>query len=215
MMIYLSDGEVIHRQYAVLPSRALVDRELTHEEFRTLAALCAFTNSVGVCWPGTQLLGRILGKTHPTVIRTIQRLQRRGYVRKLEPKDFQRETAKFGKAARYQVLFEPDAPLPTWEEVQVAAMLVPESERPANINDNGIERVENHPLALSLAHAYARGVQEATGQTVVIANVIRSAHQHAADGVTPEAMRKASYAACKAALEARRGVPGIGEVSCS
>jgi hypothetical protein len=95
-----------------------LDRDLAAVQFRTLAALCIYTNSHGVCWPGVETLSKIVGSDKAVISRTITRLVKLGYVRRLRPQDYQMEHAKFGKINRYQVLYQPDAPLPTWEEVK-------------------------------------------------------------------------------------------------
>ena len=204
------------RRFSIMPSRAPSDQRLGITELRVLGALCIYTNSAGVCWPTMETLANASGyAVRLSVNNAIKKLKALGYVRQLRSKDY---AASGWRINRYQVLWTGDEPMPRLEDIHLpmprAEMIDDDSERRTNGIAKGAGDAE-HSLALSLAHAYARGVQEATGQTVVIANVIRSAHQHAADGVTPETMRQAAYAACKAALAARRGVPGITEVSCS
>jgi hypothetical protein len=166
MMKSHSETEIeIKRQWSVIPVRALLDRKLHQSHFRVLVALCVFTNSHGVCWPGVKTIGAILDVDPASVSRAITRLVKAGYVRKLRPQDYQMEHAKFGKINRYQVLYQPDAPLPSWEEVQSSQLLSPASEAPdAHMNDIGGvgEGNASTSLAHSLAHAYARAVERAS-----------------------------------------------------
>jgi hypothetical protein len=146
----------IKRQWSILPVRALLDRDMTQSEFRVLCAMCIYTNAHGVCWPGTKTIGAIVGTDHGNVSRTIQKLVRRKYVRKLEPKDFQMEFAKFGKINRYQVLYEEGAALPSWEEVQSSMILAPSDEVPdTHINDIG-GAGDDDRFEHTLAHSRAR-----------------------------------------------------------
>ena len=67
----------IKRQWSVIPVRALLDRDLAAVQFRTLAALCIYTNSHGVCWPGIETLSKIVGSDKAVISRTITRLVNR------------------------------------------------------------------------------------------------------------------------------------------
>jgi hypothetical protein len=206
----------IKRQWSILPVRALLDRDMTQSEFKVLCAMCIYTNAHGVCWPGTKTIGAIVGTDHGNVSRTIQKLVRRKYVRKLEPKDFQMEFAKFGKINRYQVLYEEGALLPSWEEVQSSMILAPSDEVPdTHINDIGGAGVDANLNTLShtLAHAYARAVQARTGQVRTIANEINHARKLALSDITIDQVRDATVQACDAALARRAGVPSLADVS--
>jgi hypothetical protein len=205
----------IKRQWSILPVRALLDRKLTQSELRVLAAMCVYTNSYGVCWPGTQTIGAILGMDQGNVSRAIQKLVRRGYVRRLAAKDYQLEYAKFGKINRYQVLYQPDAALPSWEQIQSSIALAPVAEDGgAHINDVG-SGDGNALVSLSnnLAHAYCRAVQARTGQVRRTENEINHARRLAERGATVEQVQAATVAACDAALARRAGVPSLADVA--
>jgi len=207
----------IKRQWSVVPVRALLDRKLSENEFRILAAMCIYTNSHGVCWPGGKTLAAIAGVDQATVSRTIARLGRAGYVRRLEPKDYQMEFAKFGKIARYQVMYREDAPLPSWEEVQSSMVLAPVDEVPAShINDKG-SGDDDALLSLShsLAHAYLRAVTRITGQTRSLDNEVRHARKLAATGATIEAVTAATEATCRDWLSKRAGIPALSDVAAT
>ena len=205
----------IKRQWSILPVRALLDRKLTQSEFRVLAAMCVFTNSYGVCWPGTQTIGAILSMDQGNVSRAIQKLVKRGYVRRLMAKDYQLEYAKFGKINRYQVLYQPDAALPSWEELQSSIVLAPVADDSgAHINDVGsVDGNAIASLSRTLAHAYSRAVQSRTGQIRNVDNEINHARKLAERGVTVEQVLAATVAACDAALARRAGVPSLADVA--
>lgn len=205
----------IKRQWSILPVRALLDRKLTQSEFRVLAAMCIFTNSYGVCWPGTQTIGAVVGMDQGNVSRAMQKLVKRGYVRRLMPKDYQLEYAKFGKINRYQVLYQPDAALPSWEEIQSSIVLAPVADNSdAHINDVGSgDGNAMASLSSTLAHAYCRAVQMRTGQVRQVNNEINHARRLAERGVTAEQVLAATVTACDAALARRAGVPSLADVS--
>jgi len=219
-MISHSDADAVEikRQWSILPVRALLDRNLHQTMFKTLAALCVFTNSYGVCWPGVKTLGAILDDDPGSVSRNIAKLVKAGYVRKLRPQDYQMEFAKFGKINRYQVLYEPDAPLPSWEQVQTSIVLAPAQDAPTPpINENGVVGGQDAslPLAHALACAYAAAVERATGQPRRPDNELGAARRLAARGVTVAQVADATRTVALAALARRAGVPALADVERS
>ena len=216
-MTYRSEPEIeIKRQWSVIPVRALLDRGLAAVQFRTLAALCIYTNSHGVCWPGIETLSKIVGSDKAVISRTITRLVKLGYVRRLRPQDYQMEHAKFGKINRYQVLYQPDTPLPTWEEVKSAMVLAPVSDVPASQqNDIGVvgEQDASMSLAHSLAHAYSHAIERALGQSRRPENELGAARMLAAQGVTVAQVIEATEAHARASLARRAGVPALADVA--
>ena len=212
-----SEPEIeIKRQWSVIPVRALLDRKLHQSHFRVLVALCVFTNSHGVCWPGVKTIGAMLGVDPASVSRAITKLVKAGYVRKLRPQDYQMEHAKFGKINRYQVLYQPDMPLPSWEEVQSSQLLSPASDAPdAHMNDIGGVGEGNALLSLShsLAHAYSHAIERALGQSRRPENELGAARALAAQGVTVAQVIEATEAHARACLARRAGVPALADVA--
>ena len=207
----------IKRQWSILPVRALLDEKLLTSELRVLLSLCVFTNSHGVCWPGVKTIGAMLKMDPGTVSRNVRKLIKKGYVRKLDPKDYQLEYAKFGKINRYQVLYEPDAPVPTWEEVQTSLILAPiEDVKDAPINDMGSGDCNAlQSLSHALAHSYAAAITRTTGQTRIIDNEINHARRLAEKGATVEQVTMATEALARQWLAERRGVPSLYDVAGS
>lgn len=206
----------IKRQWSIIPVRALMDRKLHTSHFRVLAGLCIFTNSHGVCWPGVQTVADIVGVDPASISRSIARLVKAGYVRRLRPQDYQMEYAQFGKINRYQVLYEVDAPLPTWEEVQSAKLLLSsEDAGEAHKNEIGVVGEDNSSISLahSLAHAYASTVERVLGQPRRFENELGAARQLASLGVDVPTIIKATEAQCRASLARRAGVPALADVA--
>jgi len=210
-----SDTPEIRRQWSVLPVRALLDRKMTISEFKVLAALCVFTNSYGVCWPGVKTIGEITNIDPGNVSRLITKLVRRGYVRRLLAKDFQKQYAQFGRINRYQVLYAPDAPLPTWEEIQTSLVLAPASEVPnTHNNDKGSgDQAALESVAYTLAVAFARAVEARLGQPREPGNEMGHARKLATSGVTAPEVYAATAATCDDWLKRRAGVPSLGDVA--
>ena len=120
------DDEILSenkRPWSVMPMRALSDKQLKERELRVLGAVCSFTNRAGVCWPSLDTLCDVSGyKERKSVLDGMKRLKARKYVRQLNPKDYQ-ETSSGWKTNRYQVLWDGDEPLPTYEEIHTAKPL--------------------------------------------------------------------------------------------
>lgn len=205
----------IKRQWSIIPVRALLDRDLNQTELRVIAALCIFTNSYGVCWPGVETVGKVIGSDKATVSRVMARLVKKGYVRRLEPRDYQMEYAKFGKINRYQVLYLPDAPLPSWEEVQSSIALAPSPDAPdgqPKEMGSGVDD-ELNARARSLAHAYARAVERGLGQARNPDNEMPHARKLAAAGVEAAEVTAATAETCGEWLRRRAGVPSLADVA--
>jgi len=209
------------RRWSVMPARAVGDRELKERELRVLGALCIFANRAGVCWPAMETLCDITGyKERVTVHNAMKVLKRRKYVRQLSPKDYQ-DTASGWKSNRYQVLWDKDDPLPTYEEIHSATPLQvrsDEDEAYANvIGGVGDEQVNTHttdqPEASAIAHAYIRAVQQATGQVRLYDNEIAHARRLAVAGYTAADVSAATLNVCDAAIERRAGVPSLYDVA--
>ena len=106
------------RRYSVIPIRAvgLVKRG---EHWRVLAALCSYTSPSGVAYPNQTTLGEMCQMGQPHVSRAIRELHRLGLVRLLRPKGKKHKRA-FMRGNRYQVLYDPNAPLPSPLETEIA-----------------------------------------------------------------------------------------------
>ena len=209
------------RPYAVCPMRVAVDRKLNESDLRVLIALCGFTNRSGVCWPSMATLMDLTDlKSRTSISRSITKLKRLKYVRQLEPKDYQ-TTATGWKNNRYQVLWEEDMAMPSYEEVHIAKPLQlvdDQDEVPESIGGLGDVQSFSHTSAgidaQRLAAAFVRGVAAGTGQVVLAENVINLARQMP-DTVTPAQLEQATLELCRSNLAERRGVPSFKDVRVS
>jgi hypothetical protein len=229
MTLSLSENK---RPWSVMPMRAFVDRQLKDRELRVLGALCSFTNRAGVCWPSMVTLCEVSGfKERKSIHEALKVLKRRKYVRQLRSKDYQ-ETISGWKSNRYQVLWDGDEPMPTWEEIHIAKplqLLRDQDERPEETGGLGDgqsnphnrrqigqpdpELTEIQLTAEAICHAYIRAVQQATGQVRLFDNEITQARRLAVEGHKPADVTAATLVVCDRALERRAGVPALADVA--
>ena len=72
-------------KYAIVPARAVGDPRLPFGAFRTLAALCCYTSSLGICYPNQITVGDVRGVTQSCVAKHMRKLRELGYVVDLQP----------------------------------------------------------------------------------------------------------------------------------
>tara|TARA_E500000318_G_scaffold102364_1_gene106604 strand:- start:512 stop:1066 length:555 start_codon:yes stop_codon:yes gene_type:complete len=166
-----------------------------------------------------------------TIHNAMKVLKRRKYVRQLSPKDYQ-DTASGWKSNRYQVLWDGDEPLPTYEDIHIATPLQvrDEDELDANViggmgDGHSLSHTPHQPTAGSalltknqltsdeICNAYIRAVQQATGQVRLYDNEIAHARRLANAGFTAADVRAATLNTCDAAIERRAGVPSLYDVA--
>lgn len=71
------------RQFAVVPIRAITDRELTEMQLRTLLMFCAYSNRGGLTWVGLKRVAEHFGVTMNTAAIHTRQLIKKGYIRVL------------------------------------------------------------------------------------------------------------------------------------
>jgi hypothetical protein len=211
----------LSRKWSVMPSRAINDRELKERELRVLGALCIHTNAVGVCWPSMETLCAVTGlASRQSIHNAVKVLKRKKYVRQLQPKDYQ-ETATGWKSNRYQVLWDGDEALPSWEEVDSAKPLqLREDQGDEDAKEIGglgdlqsLSHTSDDPTAAAITHAYIKAVQQATGQVRLYANEIAHGRKLSVAGHNAADVYAATLNVCDAALERRAGVPSLYDVA--
>jgi hypothetical protein len=211
----------LSRKWSVMPSRAINDRELKERELRVLGALCIHTNAAGVCWPSMDTLCAVTGlASRQSIHNAMKVLKRKRYVRQLQPKDYQ-ETATGWKSNRYQVLWDGDEALPTYEEVDSAKPLqLREDQGDDDVKEiGGLGDLQSHShthddsAARPLANAYIRAVMRATGQVRLYDNEIAHARRLANAGFTADDVEAATLNTCDRAIERRAGVPSLYDVA--
>jgi len=211
----------LSRKWSVMPARATGDKELKERELRVLMALCIHTNAAGVCWPSMDAMCAVTGfATRQSIHDAIKVLKRKRYVRQLQPKDYQ-ETASGWKSNRYQVLWDGDEALPTYEQVDSAKPLqlrrddeMEDTKETGGLGDlQSVSHTPDDPVAEAITHTYISAVQQATGQVRMYDNEIAHARRLSAAGFTAADVRAATLNTCDAALERRAGVPSLYDVA--
>ena len=72
-------------KYSIIPARAVSDPRLPFGAFRTLAALCCYTSSLGICYPNQITIGDVRGVTQSCVAKHMRKLRELGYLVDLQP----------------------------------------------------------------------------------------------------------------------------------
>lgn len=107
------------RRYAIIPSRAVTMAEMSPNEFLVLACLGLFVSRQGVSFPTYQTMENLTGLGDVQISAALRRLINHGLIRKLQPKRYPRQRSKW-LTSRYQILFMPNDPLPTDEELEAS-----------------------------------------------------------------------------------------------
>lgn len=220
------------RPYSVVPMRAFSDKQLKERELRVLGALCAFVNRAGVCWPSMETLCNVSGYAErKSVHEAMKRLKSGKYVRQLHSKDYQKAESGW-KTNRYQVLWDGDEPLPTYEEIHIAKPLQLRSDQDddhieekgslrgagqyaharALADESGQNLTEIQLTAASLCNAFISNVMSATGQVRLYDNEIAHARKLALRDVTVDDVKAATLLVCDKAIQRRGGVPSMADV---
>jgi len=204
------------RPWSVMPMRAFADKEIKERELRVLGALCSFTNRAGVCWPSMETLCNVSGyKERKSIHDAMKRLKARKYVRQLHSKDYQKAASGW-KTNRYQVLWDGDEPLPTYEDIHIAKPLqLRHDQEDTHAEDKGglgDGNVVADTHAMGLCHAFLKAVQEATGQVRLFDNEIAHARRLSLRDVSIGDVRAATLLVCDQAIQRRAGVPSMADI---
>ena len=118
MLLLVANMLIDRRNFSIIPLRAIgLVRKAS--SWRVLAALGHHTSSTGICYPAQETLGQLAGgMAQPEVSDALKDLHQLGLVRLLMPIG-PKLAGSFQKQNRYQVLFDPHAPLPNEYEIEV------------------------------------------------------------------------------------------------
>ncbi len=207
----------LKRKWSVMPVRAMADPDMKIRDLKVLGALCAFTNSAGVCYPSADTICAVAGyKERKSIYEAMKYLKGKKYVRQLNPKDYQ-ETASGWKSNRYQVLWDGDEPLPTYEEIHIAKplqLIADQEDTPIKETGGlGDEQSYSHTRASEVCHAYLRAVQQSMGQVRLFDNEIAHARRLATEGKEADVVASATKVVCALAMQRRAGVPSLADVA--
>jgi hypothetical protein len=102
---------------SILPARAIPLVRNT-SSWRVLAALGHYATDEGLCYPSQSTLSQLTGLDQAAVSRAIKDLHDLGLLRMLQPIG-PKLPGSFQKQNRYQLLWQPDSPLPGPNEREI------------------------------------------------------------------------------------------------
>jgi len=109
-------GKPSNKRYAIIPARALSDPNVAPYDLLVLGTLGLFVSRSGVSFPTIETIRAYTGLSRSSILNALKRLTIHGLIRKLQQKRFPSQTSKW-LTNRYQVMFRPDDPLPTDEDL--------------------------------------------------------------------------------------------------
>ena len=109
-------GRPSNKRYAIIPARALSDPNVAPYDLLVLGTLGLFVSRSGVSFPTIETIRAYTGLSRSSILNALKRLTIHGLIRKLQQKRFPSQTSKW-LTNRYQVMFRPDDPLPTDEDL--------------------------------------------------------------------------------------------------
>jgi biotin operon repressor len=95
------DAPPDQRKVAVLPIRAVFDKQMTHGALQALAALCAYCNRAGITWVSQTRLASDLGISQQAVAKQFKQLRELGYV------EVVKQGFKGQRTATLRVIYDP------------------------------------------------------------------------------------------------------------
>jgi hypothetical protein len=202
------------RRLSIMPARAFMDSELDIMSLRLLGCLCLHANKHGICWPTRETIANYIDVHPDSLSRRVTALTKRGYIRKLNPRKFKvpRRGSKW-PVNRYQVLYDgTETALPSLEEFfapkpkAIEDMDGAPTDRADQIEQQGVQG-ERSRISVSLASAFCRAVERASGENRSAERQIDEAERLARLEIQPEAVAEATERAVLEALRARRSTP--------
>lgn len=186
--------KTIEAKYSVVPPRA-AQKQLSPADYKVLIVLGAMTNKYGVCWPKHTTIAERCGIEVNTSKKSLMRLVRLKLVRRLKSKHrFQLKTP-----GRYQILIDPDQPLPSEEEMhepvgfQRKKMNVEDTQK-----DEGLgKQVINEREIKRTASIWGRIVQAHTGQVVNPVEIQGQIKELMGQGLTEEKISYLTHTWCE------------------
>ena len=193
----------------------MADKALKDSDRRTLIALGYYANRAGVCWPSIRTLAEDTGLAPNTLQAAIGRLLKAGYVRRLKPNDYDQQEGSWGYSNRYQILWRPNAPLPSFEQIIEANCLQPKTEQiKLDTEVSGVRGAndEFHLLMRQLAAAWAAAIEKTVGvrpaQVPPISMLTRLAGK-----TSPAELAAATEDLCRQRIKAGQNIPSLGMVA--
>jgi len=199
----------------VIPIRAVKDKNMTHNERRTLEALGHYANRAGVCWPSIRTLVQDTGLGANTIQRAIERLLGGGYVRQLQPNTYNQKHGSWGLSKRYQLLWNPDDPIPSWEQIREANKLQPKAEKVRlDTEEWGVRGANNDQMQMhihmqQLASAWAAATEQCVGFRLVQPPAKIALARAATENTSPASVSRATLDLIGRRIKVGLGIPSF------
>lgn len=209
-------GEALKkRPYAVVPSRCMSDKALKDADRRVLIGLGYYANRAGVCWPSIRTLVQDTGLGANTIQRAIERLLGGGYVRQLQPNTYNQKHGSWGLSNRYQLLWNPDDPIPSWEQIRGANKLQPKAEQVClDTEEWGVRGANNDQMQMhihmqQLASAWAAATEQCVGFRPVQPPAKIALARAATENTSPASVSRATLDLIGRRIKVGLGIPSF------
>jgi hypothetical protein len=200
------------RPFCVVPIRVAKDRRLKLSDLRLLMALGYYANRAGVCWPSMKTLSEDTGIGDSDIAKMIPSYIEFGILRLLNPNDYDQKPGVWGHSNRYQLLWQGDEPVPTWEQIKDANLMQPHADRDPVEGSGAQGTVEENALAGRHRAAFAAGVEAALGWRIAQVE-LAPALTLALAGADPAVTRAETEKMARALAAERRGAPQFAEIA--
>ena len=142
------------RKVAVMPIRALRDKQLTDGMFRTLALVCSYCNRAGVTWVSQLRLSKDAGVSRQAITKQIKKLKEAGYIEVV---------SKHYRGIRpdtVRVIFDPTVDVDT----AIAVTSSIEDTRPPHMKEEQMQDMTPDPEGLRRIQEMIKGVVKPMNQ---------------------------------------------------
>lgn len=142
------------RKVAVMPIRALRDKQLTDGMFRTLALVCSYCNRAGVTWVSQLRLSKDAGVSRQAITKQIKKLKDAGYIEVV---------SKHYRGVRpdtVRVIFDPTVDVDT----AIAVTSTIEDTRPPYMQEKQMQDMQPDPEGLRRIQDMIKGVVKPMNQ---------------------------------------------------
>ena len=160
----MSEEDKLSTRYSILPVK-VTELDIPNRELRVLVSMCRFANREGLIFATTETIAKNTPYSYSSTEQALANLTAKGWIRSLEPV-FMRGQTSVWKTARRQVLYDPDMPIPTKEELKKAVVSfnkVDEEYAAAQSEQHGEVEVIPHEIDQELWLMITRNLEVITG----------------------------------------------------
>lgn len=214
--------------FARVPTRAIMDHQLTHADLRVLACICAYANNQGFAWPNQSTIIKRIKSNQSAIDKAMIKLKKRGHLKVVSR---HRSHKKWRRVMGnvYRIVFDQsletdkliadmnhedtmtDRMPPGGPQKPVQSDLEdPGSQGPENGDRNQRAREEEEELveAVMVARRYAQAALRSHGQLRLVDDrAVEAARRHLADGFDGDAIIRSAELELERCRAAGRDAP--------